>query len=200
MFTSTMIFVLVVGYLLVVTNPPQDLLQYDENKQCFVPKDIPILDLWQYSESVMMFIGFFGLVSVFIGEMATSVFLVFKKYRKKPHFEIDVMFIPAVISIIVLGLIPLPYFGYALSMMMILIGLPAFILGVLIGLPYKIRFWRRILILQGFIGLFFSLWIISIVFRLRDIANIFAFVEGALLGVNFVTLFIAIGKKEIKKK
>jgi len=199
MFTSTMIFVLVVGYLLVVTNPPQDLLQYDENKQCFVSEDISILDLWQYSKSVLMFIGFFGLVSVFIGEMASSVFFVFKKYKKKSHFEIDVMFIPAVISIIVLGLIPLPYFGYALSMMMILIGLPAFILGVLIGLPHKIRFWNRILILQGLMGLFYSLWIIFRVFRLHDIADTFAFIEGALLGVTFGTLFFARGKKRLKK-
>lgn len=201
LFSSTMIFVLVIGYLLIVTNPPADLLQYDENIQRAVTKDnLQLIELWQYTESTLLFIVFFGLISLFIGETAASVFIEFKTRKKEIYVVItDRMFVLAPLSIFVLGLIPFPYFGMALSLMMILIGLPAFLFGMLIVMPTTPSS-KVVLLFCGAI-VCFVISIESAIFKQQIIAESFMAIETILASLALWALVKwKIGSTTTKRK
>lgn len=182
-FTSTMIFVLVVGYLLIVTNPPSDLLQYDENEQRVVTKDLSNLELPQYVKSTLVFISIFGLAAIFIGEMAACIFIKPIKKRKKEtyYFEIDLMLIPVFLSIIVLSLIPLPYYGWALTSMMLFVGIIAFLVGTMIGLPYMGRLWGNFSLWWVPTISVFTFWYIAGAFKIKPLYEILSVIYLILI-------------------
>ena len=105
---------LIIGYFLLITNPPPDLLQYNENLEMATTYHLSGPEILNHLSSVFIFITLFLLISVFL------VFVCSRLFLGKRGTSIDVVLVSG--SIGLLGLIALPYYGYPLTAILYVTG------------------------------------------------------------------------------
>lgn len=144
---------LIIGYFLLITNPPPALLQYDANLKMAVTHHLSGAEIINHFSSISIFIVTFFLISTFL------VFVIVRMFS-----ETKVKFIPAnatliIFSIIVLGLIAYPYYGPKLTVILYFDGLIGALAGIVLFDPIRSRCLSFFSI--SALALFFCMWILT---------------------------------------
>lgn len=114
---------LIIGYFLLITNPPPDLLRYNENLKMAVTYHLSGSEIINHFGSISIFILTFFLISALL-MFVTSEIVSEKKWGRLP---VEVAL--TLISIIVLGIIGFPYYGFRLTMILYSTGMMGGIIG-----------------------------------------------------------------------
>jgi hypothetical protein len=129
-YASIILLVLSICYVIVITNPPKDLLEYNENLKDTVTRQLSSQEIPNFAKDLLPFFGIFSLMMFFCG-YSLSLILV-NRIIKIEAATIPYLFTCG--SILALGAILWPYYGDALAMIVLYIGAPSFIAGVLSNL------------------------------------------------------------------
>jgi hypothetical protein len=140
-YASIILFALIIGYFLIITNPPADLLQYDENLQTAVTRPLQGNEITMHAGSISTFLFIFALICIFIGFVTSSVLMehFFVERRGWMSKVYIVPFTISILSFIVLGSVLRPYYGHDLSYMAYWIGWAAFLTGLVLNFPAQAR-------------------------------------------------------------
>lgn len=120
---------LIIGYFLLITNPPLDLLQYNENLKIATTYHLSGPDILNHLGSVFIFIAIFFLISTFLVFVTSRVLS-----GKKRRFFTDRFL--TIVSIFVLGSITWPYYGLSLTVIMYSTGFMGALTAFLIYYPH----------------------------------------------------------------
>lgn len=135
-YCGIMIFLLAISYILIVTNPPSDLLQYDENLGT-ITKQLSGPDILEHAGSISIFLALFALLSGFIGIlMGYGV-----EKGVKELSERSILY-GSIFSIFILGYLLSPYYGVSLAVIAWVIGYLSYVTGIWLGRggPRYLRF------------------------------------------------------------
>lgn len=133
-YASLILSGLIIGYFLLITNPPPALLRYDENLQTATTYHLSGPEIINHISSIVPFIFMFFLISTF------SAFIG-RKICSKMRKLIDVfpIILLLIFSIFTLGAITYGYYGRELTAITVYGGL----IGVTIGTMLLTPDWRR---------------------------------------------------------
>lgn len=184
-------FLLAIGYLLIITNPPPNLPQEGI---------VSISDIQANGPTVVIFLVFFCLLSFFIGLLLSSVYD--QPKHKAGHF------IPAIFVIVMLSSILYPYYGWLLAVELIPVGIFGFYLGMFYSPTFrkeiessKIIVWfsvfEMLIFALIFIGFLFK-WFNPLSFLITQI--IVVIISAFTIVTIYDVLILAKMMKRFKKK
>lgn len=127
-YIAVIIFILSICYIVIVTNPPAELLEYNENLRGMVTRQLSYHDFTNYRASLFPFLALFALIMFFSGYLA-GLIIVREAGKKLAIAVIPLAFI--FISIVMLGYMLLPYYGFDLVLVAYAIGAPAYFTGTM---------------------------------------------------------------------
>lgn len=122
-YCSIMIFLLAISFVLIITNPPPDLLEYDNQKNMSIPKNISWSEMSKYGSSILIFTTLFSLLSFLTG-LLMSIFYELERGKSSAIFIIISM-----ASVFVLALLVYPYYGGPLAITLMSLGFPFYLIG-----------------------------------------------------------------------
>jgi hypothetical protein len=123
-YSAAIVFLLAVSYVLLITNPPSDLLQFNENKAPVYRQLSNVSDLQEHGASFSVFFGFFVALSLSIALM-TSIVIDEKIKHRFACYSISAIFV------ILTGLLLYPYYGILLLFFVIPTGVAVYLGGIL---------------------------------------------------------------------
>lgn len=121
-YCSIMVALLAIGYVLIITNPPSDLLQYDNGKSVTV--HLTFSNMSSHGGAVLIFLALFSLLSFLIG-LLTSIIRESEGERKSSL----IFYATSTVSVLVLGLLVYPYYGEHLVYTLWGAGVPLYFMG-----------------------------------------------------------------------
>ena len=190
--SGIIIFALTVGYFLVITNPPADLLEYDNALQCTVTKNLSNSEIVNHLESISFFLILYTLIAFFISVTSS---IVTKGMQPKIRYSTILV---CVFTVVLLGYLLIPYYGGLLAAMAYSVGMIGFYSGMLIAPPLQLP--RNVWL---FIGVSFLAWVatyLPVQFGLiEEIAAITIFYACLILLVGFYGVRF-IYKRILKRK
>lgn len=118
LYFSIMVFLLGISYVLIITNPPSDLLRYDNNLRKVVTKDnLSVSEIPEHMGSISIFLGLYAFLTFFIGLSMSIIYEVEGESSRCAIILIISLFLP-----LMLGSLLYPYYGSKLVSTVIPIG------------------------------------------------------------------------------
>jgi cation transporter-like permease len=124
LFTSTIIFLLSLAYVLIITNPPSGLLRYDDNLKTTVTKQLSPTDFKNNAGAILLFLIIFALLAGILGDFCD---------RLSESIGNKRILALTIIPLFALGFILLPYYGFELALTNYGVGSSAFAFGLLVS-------------------------------------------------------------------
>lgn len=188
---------LIIGYFLMITNPPKDLLQYNESLKSAVTLTLQGTEITKHLGSISIFLVVYALICLLIGFIEFAMQPFFVEGRWVVTKSSAVPFILALTSTIVLGLVLLPYYGWDLVLIVYFIGVAAFFTGQVLNFPTGARNLMAPLVLAVWIIVF--LWIIATIellnWTISIVAIIIVFILSALTARHLQSKSLTPSKK-----
>jgi hypothetical protein len=122
-YVSIILTGLLIGYFLLITNPPPGLLRYDNNLNTAVPYHLSGSNIIYNFGSISVFIAIFFLISTFLTYVCIEIL------RNKTGSMHVYIYLP-IISILVLGFTAYPYYGDRLALILYSVGATGLIFGM----------------------------------------------------------------------
>jgi O-antigen/teichoic acid export membrane protein len=124
-----MVFLLAVGYILIITNPPSDLLGRN-NENMIVTKQLAWSEISMHMESISIFLALFAILTFFIG-ISTALICIAEGERMS-----SILFsLISVILIVILALLLLPYYGVPVNSLAVFLGELTYVIGFFLLSP-----------------------------------------------------------------
>jgi len=121
-YCGIMVALLVIGYILIITNPPSNLLLYDNGKSFTVY--LSWSNMSSYGGPLVIFMAMFSLLSFLIG-LLTSII---RWVEAEPRSSL-IFYGTSAVSVIVLSLLVYPYYGADLAVTLMAEGIPVYFMG-----------------------------------------------------------------------
>lgn len=123
-YSSVMVFLLAISWILIITNPPSEFLRYDDNENMVVPKYLSVTEIRENPISTLIFLGLFFLLSFNIGLSTSSIYEMERKQIREVYETISFF------SVLILASLLYPYYGDLLTVSAFPIGISAYSLGL----------------------------------------------------------------------
>jgi len=132
LYSSIMVSLLAIVYVLIITNPPSDLLRYDNFGTAHIIDNLSLKEIPNHWISISIFSGLLAFLTFFIGVSMAIVYEVVGKREaeEKRNWEREVILSASLLLLVMLGLLLLPYYGIALTSTVMPIGYLAGLLGM----------------------------------------------------------------------
>jgi hypothetical protein len=145
LYSSIMVALLAIGYVLIITNPPSDFLRYDNLGRAHTIDNLSYTGITEHWNSVVIFWGLFAVLSFFIGLSTAVVFdIVIKEGVEK--WQSEVILTMSLFVLVMLGLLLLPYYGLVLTSTLVPIGYLAGLLGMRFSKTLRERFFIQTIV------------------------------------------------------
>jgi hypothetical protein len=182
---SIILSALIIGYFLIITNPPKDLLQYKDNLVVTLP--LQGNQITTHLGSISIFLGIYALICFLIGFITINILKpLYVKGRgwMATKASFGALALGLFSTTFVLALVLQPYYGGDLFSMSYVIGLAAFFTGLVLNFPTDARNLFPPLVLASWI--IASLWTASTIeilsWTVSMVAIIIVFTVSYLVG------------------
>lgn len=194
LYSSIMVFLLALSYVLIITNPPSDLLRYDNNLGRAVTRDnLSVAEIPEHWGSISIFLGLFAFLTFFIG---LSMSIVCEVEGESRRFAI--ILTTSLFLLIMLGLLLHPYYGGTLTTTVIPIGYLTGLLGLSLSKPLRARVIPTILITLG-LAVTWIAFLFRVLSGLTAIVAIMVLMSLAVIWIE-LTIWGALKKKRRRRK
>jgi hypothetical protein len=129
-YSVAIITLLAIGYVLIITNPPKELLHIG-NDNVIATRHLSMPDMYTYRGSIILFLILLGLLSLFIGLQSSIIFEIEKKSLKNVYFVGSGLLVFLFCSLLN------PYYGEYLSDVALLIGYTAWATAAFLTFPSR---------------------------------------------------------------
>jgi MFS family permease len=149
LYASMMVFLLAIGYILIITNPPSDLLQYDNFGNAHTIDNLPLTKIPEHWGSVLIFWGLFAFLAFFIGLAMAVVNDVLEReeVKGKINLERQIILSMSLLLLVLLALLLWPYYGGGLTSTLAPIGYLFGLIGMSFSKSLRKQFYPHILIM-----------------------------------------------------
>lgn len=195
-YCAAIAFILAVSYTLIITNPPSELKQWDENENIFVHKKLlAVTDLQDHGDYISVFLLLFGLLSFFIGLLVSIVY----EKGKSALYPISIVFILSMSALL------FPYYGVLLPYIAIPVGLSGYFMGVPVFSPrfrkdvkyFRVSYTLLVAYFSGF-AISFVLFLNKVLFA-EGLINVIEKVITPLYFVFIISIYGILFKPLLRK-